>query len=259
VSEAIQITVLGSGTSVGVPTVGCTCEVCQSSDPRDNRLRPSILIRYEDHAVMVDTTPDFRAQVLRAKLMRLDAVLYTHAHADHILGLDDVRPFNYRGRGPMPIYGMPDTLDTIKQTFRYAFAEEPSESSSPKLAVHVMDGNPFDLFGLEFIPIPLCHGKGSTIGFRFGQAAYLTDHSDIPPESLGKLQNLDILFLDALRHKPHPTHTTVARAIEWVDQLKPRRAFLTHMCHDLGHAATEAGFPSHIRLAYDGLELEVAR
>jgi phosphoribosyl 1,2-cyclic phosphate phosphodiesterase len=233
--------------------------VCHSTDPRDNRLRPSILIRYDDRAVMVDTTPDFRLQVLRAGLMRLDAVLYTHGHADHILGLDDVRPFNYRGRGPLPIYGSEETLNILRRVFGYAFSDEPSESSAPKLDLHVMNGDPFELFGLEFIPIRLCHGKGTTWGFRFGEIAYLTDHSDIPAESIPKLQGLDVLFLDALRHRPHPTHTTVERAVAWVEELKPRRAFFTHMCHDLPHAATEATFPPHVRLAYDGLELEVAR
>ena len=257
--DNIRVTVLGSGTSVGVPTVGCTCEVCRSTDPRDNRLRPSILIRYGGYTVMVDTTPDFRAQVLRAGVMRLDAILYTHSHADHILGLDDVRPFNYRGRGPMPIYASSETLETLRRVFRYAFNEEPSESSAPKLALNTMDGEPFELFGLRFIPIRLSHGQGASYGFRFGQMAYLTDHSDIPEESKPKLEGLDVLFLDALRHRPHPTHTTVERAVQWVEELRPKRAFFTHMCHDLGHAATEAALPAHVRLAYDGLELEVAR
>jgi phosphoribosyl 1,2-cyclic phosphate phosphodiesterase len=233
--------------------------VCHSSDPRDTRLRPSILLRYGGYNVVVDTTPDFRAQVLSARVARVDAILYTHAHADHILGLDDVRPFNYRQRGPIPIYGNAETLETIQRVFRYAFDPEPTESSVPKLDLHVIDGAPLELFGLKFTPIRLAHGRGTTIGYRFGQAAYLTDHSDIPESSKGILQNLDVLFLDALRHRPHPTHTTVARALEWVEELKPRRAFFTHMCHDLPHAATEAGFPDHVRLAYDGLELEVSR
>lgn len=257
--DCVQITVLGSGTSSGVPTVGCDCDVCHSTDPRDNRLRPSILIKYGGHSVLVDTTPDFREQALRSRMTRVDAILYTHAHADHILGLDDVRPFNYRQRAPIPIYGTAETLEVIQRVFRYAFDGEPKESNVPQLDLHVMDGAPFDLFGLEFIPIRLAHGRGTTIGFRFGQAAYLTDHSDIPEASLPLLQGLDVLFLDALRHRAHPTHTTVARALEWVEQLKPRRAFFTHMCHDLPHAATEAAFPPHVRLAYDGLQLEVGR
>lgn len=257
--DCIQIRVLGSGTSSGVPTVGCSCDVCRSSDPRDTRLRPSILLRYGGFSVVIDTTPDFRAQVLKAGVARLDAILYTHAHADHILGLDDVRPFNYRQRAPIPIYANAETLEIIKRVFRYAFDAEPTESSVPKLDLHVTTREPFEVLGLEFIPVRLAHGRGTTIGYRFGQAAYLTDHSEIPDSSKLSLQNLDVLFLDALRHRPHPTHTTVARALELVEELKPRRAFFTHMCHDLGHAATEAEFPDHVRLAYDGLELEVSR
>ncbi|HEV8147312.1 MAG TPA: MBL fold metallo-hydrolase [Bryobacteraceae bacterium] len=256
-TPAIQITVLGSGTSSGVPTIGCTCEVCQSTDARDKRLRPSILIRYEGHGVLVDTTPDFRMQALRAHIDRIDAILYTHSHADHVLGLDDVRPFNYKQRSAIPIYGTEETLSAIQRVFCYAFDSSPQESAVPRLNLHTLDGAPFDLFGLEFMPIRLLHGKSVVLGFRFGPAAYLTDHSDIPDESKEKLQGLDVLFLDALRHRPHPTHSTVERALAWVEELRPRRAFFTHICHDLSHAATEATFPEHVRLAYDGLEIQV--
>ena len=257
-TPGIKITVLGSGTSSGVPTIGCTCDVCHSTDPRDRRLRPSILIQYSGYNVVVDTSPDFRAQVLRARLERLDAILYTHSHADHILGLDDVRPFNYRQKSLIPVYATQETLDVIQRVFRYAFDSEPSQSSVPKLDLRVLTGAPFQLFGTEFIPIRLCHGSGAVLGFRFGRAAYLTDHSEIPEESREKLGDLDILFLDALRHRPHPTHTTVENAVRLVEELKPKRAFFTHMCHDLSHERTEAALPPHIRLAYDGLELEVA-
>jgi phosphoribosyl 1,2-cyclic phosphate phosphodiesterase len=253
----IHITVLGSGTSSGVPAIGCSCEVCRSTDPRDKRLRPSILLRYGGHNVVVDTSPDFREQVLRANLERLDAVLYTHAHADHVLGLDDIRPFNFRQKTPTPIYGSAETLEVIQRIFRYAFDEGPTQSSVPKLDLRTLDGSPFELFGLEFTPIRLCHGNGTVLGFRFGRAAYLTDHSDIPEESRAKLSGLDVLFLDALRHRPHPTHSTVEQALRWVEEFKPKRAFFTHMCHDLSHEKTEATLPAHVRLAYDGLEIEV--
>jgi phosphoribosyl 1,2-cyclic phosphate phosphodiesterase len=253
----VTITVLGSGTSVGVPTIGCRCAVCSSADPRDNRLRPSVLVSYAGRNVVIDTTPDFRVQALRSRMERLDAVLFTHAHADHILGLDDVRPFNFQQRTVIPIYGSPDTIAIIRRMFEYVFVERKHESSVPRLETRELDGAPFELFGMTFAPIRLKHGSGDVYGFRFGGAAYLTDHSDIPDESLSQLRGLDVLFLDALRHKPHPTHTTVARALEYVDQLKPRRAYFTHVCHDLPHEATERALPPHVRLAYDGLVIAV--
>jgi phosphoribosyl 1,2-cyclic phosphate phosphodiesterase len=255
--EVLRITVLGSGTSSGVPTIGCGCATCSSRDPRDNRLRPSILVEYGGKNVLIDTTPDFRAQALRAGIGRVDAILYTHAHADHILGLDDVRPLNYHQKMSIPAYGTEATLDIVRRIFRYAFDPEPSQSSAPRVDLYTITEEPFDLFGLRVIPIRLMHGKGVTLGFRFGDAAYLTDHSHIPEASKPLLQNLDVLFLDALRHRPHPTHSTVAQSLESAKELAPRRAFFTHICHDLPHAETEATFPPNVRLAYDGLQLEV--
>ena len=252
----ITIQVLGSGTSSGVPTIGCQCKVCTSDDPRDKRLRPSILVQYEGRNVVIDTTPDFRQQALRAGMSRLDAVLYTHSHADHMMGLDDVRPFNFIQRERIPIYAYPDAMDTIRNCFSYIFSNQKTESSVPKIEANLFGIDPIDLFGLAFTPLRLNHGRGTTHGFRFGDAAYLTDHSDIPEESIALLQNLDVLFLDALRLNPHPTHTTLDRAVQWVEQLKPRRAFFTHMCHDLGHERTESRLPEHVRLAFDGLRIE---
>ena len=252
-----KITVLGSGTSVGVPTVGCHCDVCTSSDPRDNRLRPSVLVTYDGHNVLIDTTPDFRAQALRAGLQRLDAVVFTHSHADHIMGLDDVRPFNFRQKERIPIYAAPETMANIHRCFQYIFDGAKKESNVPQLDSRLIDGAPFDLFGLEFIPVPILHGSQTIYGFRFGAAAYLTDHSDIPESSMGLLRGLDVLFLDALRYKPHPTHSTVDRSVATVEKLAPRRAYFTHICHDLRHDRAESMLPSHVRLAYDGLELMV--
>ena len=254
----MRITVLGSGTSVGIPMIGCRCAVCRSQDPRDHRLRPSIHVRYGDHGVLIDTSPDFRYQALRSGIERVDAILFTHSHADHVMGLDDVRPFNYRQGGVIPIYGSEETIQNIRKSFHYIFEEKATESSRPRLLTNVFNGSPIDICGVQFIPIRLAHGKGTSYGFRFGDAAYLTDHSDIPAESREELRNLDVLFLDALRDKPHPTHSTVARALEMVETLSPRRAFLTHMCHDLPHACTEERLPPHVRLAFDGLEIEVA-
>ena len=257
---SLKITVLGSGTSSGVPTIGCSCDVCRSEDPLDNRLRPSILITVPtpegERNIVIDTTPDFRAQVLRAKVKRLDAIVYTHAHADHILGLDDVRPFNYHQGGRIPLYASEKTLAVIQRVFEYIFAKRESKSSIPQVEVKPINDDPFEVFGLRFTPVPLTHGNDTIYGFRFGGVAYLTDHNEIPESSMRLLQGLDVLFLDALRHRPHPTHTTVAVAIERAKAIGAKRTFFTHMCHDVSHAATEAALPEGIFLAYDGLEIE---
>lgn len=257
-APALKITVLGTGTSVGVPTVGCHCAVCSSTDPRDKRLRPSILLTYEGHNVVIDTTPDFRTQILRANVDRLDAVIYTHSHADHIMGLDDLRPFNFRQGGHIPVYASGKTLEVIRRAFFYVFEDKPRNTYVPRLELNELDGSPFDLFDVRLIPIPIQHGSDMIFGFRIGNAAYLTDHSSIPESSMEMLQGLDVLFLDALRHKPHPTHSTVQRSIETAAALQARRTFFTHICHDLPHAKTELSLPPNVFLAFDGLELEVA-
>ncbi len=254
----IQIVVLGSGTSVGVPTIGCDCAVCKSMDARDKRLRPSILVKYEGRSVLIDVTPDFRAQALRAPIERLDAVLFTHGHADHILGLDDVRPFNFRQKDPIPFYAAPGPMVTIQRVFEYIFDGRKKVTHVPRLDARSIDGSPIELFGLTFEPIPVVHGCQTIYGFRFGAAAYLTDHNEIPEESMARLTGLDVLFLDALRYKPHPTHSTVDRSIRTVEALKPKRAYFTHIGHDLGHERAESLLPPNIRLAYDGLEISVA-
>jgi phosphoribosyl 1,2-cyclic phosphate phosphodiesterase len=255
--EPVRITVLGSGTSVGVPTIGCDCRVCTSADPRDQRLRPSILVSYGGHNILIDTTPDFRTQALRANIRRLDAILFTHEHADHIMGLDDVRPFNFRQKERIPIYASQTAMQSIHRCFQYIFDGREQVSSVPRLESRVLNGEPINLFGLDFVPVPLLHGQAEIYGFRFGDAAYLTDHSDIPPASKEMLRDLDVLFLDALRYTPHPTHTTVDRAIRHAEELAPKRTFFTHICHDLPHAQTESRLPESIRLAYDGLVLDV--
>jgi len=253
----MKITVLGSGTSVGVPTIGCHCSVCTSTDPRDNRLRPSILVSYDGRNVLVDTTPDFRTQALRAAIQRIDAIVFTHSHADHLMGLDDVRPFNFRQSGEIPIYAAPDTMDAVYRCFPYIFDNAQRNTNVPKLDARLLDGSPVDLFGVSFVPIPILHGKQTIYGFRFGAAAYLTDHSEIPESSMELLRGLDVLFLDALRYKPHPTHSTVERSLKTVEALAPRRAFFTHICHDLGHERAESMLPPNVRLAFDGLEILV--
>lgn len=258
----IRITVLGSGTSVGVPTIGCSCVVCRSDDPRDRRLRPSILVSYvadgSERCVVIDTTPDFRQQALAAGFQRLDAILYTHSHADHIMGLDDVRPFNYGRLERIPAYGPPDTIDVLERIFPYAFIEaETHPGGLPRVTAHRLESDSVQLHGLEFSTVPIWHGKQQIVGYRFGQAAYLTDMSDIPEDSLPLVEDLDVLFLDALRREPHPSHSTVEQAVEWVEKLRPRRAYFTHICHDLAHAAVNAELPDGVELAYDGLTIDV--
>jgi phosphoribosyl 1,2-cyclic phosphate phosphodiesterase len=257
--EHASILVLGSGTSVGVPMIGCRCKVCASTDSRDKRLRPSVLLRFGDRRVLIDTSPDFRYQALRFKIDRLDAILFTHSHADHILGLDDVRPFNFMQKTDIPIYASAEALITIRRTFQYVFDDSPSESSRPRLTAHVFDSNPICAAGLEIQPIRLAHGRGIAHGFRFGDCAYLTDHSEIPPASMDRLSGLDVLFLDALRHNPHPTHSTVDESLRTVELLKPRRAFFTHISHDLSHNALAARLPDNVQIAYDGLEIPIGR
>ncbi|MEB2362368.1 MAG: MBL fold metallo-hydrolase [Bryobacterales bacterium] len=251
----IKITVLGSGTSVGIPTIGCHCEVCGSTDPRNSRLRPSILVSTGNMNVLIDTTPDLRQQALRFGIDKVDAILLTHPHADHIMGLDDIRPFNFKKSEPIPIFGSVETIAAIRRSFAYIFDGGETESSRPRLVAHEFNGEPIPIGDARFEPIRLTHGEGVTHGFRFANAAYLTDHSDIPLESLEKLHRLDVLFLDALRYKPHPTHSTVEQSLKWVAELEPRRAFFTHISHDLEHVRTESLLPAHVRLAYDGLEI----
>ncbi len=253
----ITLTVLGSGTSVGVPTIGCTCKVCTSTDSRDRRLRPSICLRWDGHTVMIDTGPDFRQQALAHNLTRIDAVFYTHPHADHILGLDDLRPFNFHQKEPIPIHASAATLAVIRRIFSYIFHDGPSESSRPKIEPHLFDGHPIQVHGVDFVPVPVLHGSGECHGFRFGRSAYLTDHSEIPESSIPLLENLDVLFLDALRYKPHPTHSTVDQSLKTVERLKPRITYFTHISHDLLHARAEELLPAHVRLAYDGLEIRL--
>ncbi len=241
---------------MGVPTIGCDCEVCKSSDPRDRRTRPSILIEYAGKFVLIDTTPDFREQAIREHLHRLDAVLYTHTHADHILGIDDLRPLSYFHKpGKLPLYARPESVQFLRRMFSYIFEPEYKFGGLPQVELHPITG-PVGLFGASFEPVILIHGETEIYGYRFGSAAYLTDHSEIPADSMAQLQNLDILFLDALRYKPHPTHSTVENSLRIVEQLKPKRAFFTHICHDLGHAATDAVLPENVRLSYDGMKLD---
>lgn len=249
------LTVLGSGTSMGVPTIGCDCAVCHSIDPHDRRTRPSVMISYDGRNVLIDTTPDFREQAIREQIRSLDAVLYTHTHADHILGIDDLRPLSFHREGKIPLYARPDAAEFLSNMFRYIFDANYKYGGLAQVEMKALDG-PVDLFGARFEPVRVMHGDMEIVGFRFGSAAYLTDFSQIPEASFAQLGGLDVLFLDALRHKPHPTHSTVENSLRIVERVKAKRAFFTHMCHDLPHEATNRSLPPHVRLSYDGMKLE---
>jgi riboflavin kinase/FMN adenylyltransferase len=246
---------------MGVPSLGCHCPVCSSRDPHDNRLRPSLLLSRNGQNVVIDTTPDFRQQGLRAGVDRLDAVLLTHGHADHVMGFDDIRPYNLRQQSSLPIYSNKDTFRILRRAFAYVFDGKPNLSSIPSVTLHEAK-RPFELLGVTFTPIPLLHGDLRVLGFRFGRAAYLTDFSSIPDSSLALLHDLDILIVDALRDIPHPMHQTVNQALALVKKLNPHEAWFTHIAHDLPHAETnerlrKLGY-DHVQLAYDGLEIEVS-
>jgi len=250
------LTVLGSGTSMGVPTIGCGCSVCHSGDPRDRRTRPSIMLSFNGRHVVIDTTPDFREQALRESITQLDAVFYTHTHADHILGIDDLRPLTYRHpSGKLPLYATPDNCEFLRNMFRYIFEANYKFGGLPQVELKPIEAA-VDFHGARFEPVTVIHGETPILGFRFGSGAYLTDHSSVPAETLEKLRGLDILFLDALRHKPHPTHSTVEQSLRIIEQVKPKRAFFTHICHDLPHEETNAKLPPEVRLAYDGMKVE---
>jgi len=256
--SAARVTFLGTGTSHGVPMIGCTCATCRSTDPRDQRLRPSIYLEVIGGGrLLVDSSTDLRQQALSSKITRVDAVLYTHAHADHVLGLDELRRFNMIQGATIPCYADAPTWEALKRTFFYVFDDLARHGGGvPQLEPREIDG-PFEAAGVRVQPIPLLHGQLPVLGFRFGAFAYLTDCSAIPDGSWPLLDGVDTLVIDALRDKPHPTHFTVGEALEAVARIAPRRAYFTHMCHDLPHAATCARLPRGVELAYDGLTLDV--
>jgi phosphoribosyl 1,2-cyclic phosphate phosphodiesterase len=256
--QAGRVTFLGTGTSSGVPMIGCTCEVCRSTDPRDTRLRPSIYVDVPGHAsILIDTTPDFRQQALTAGIARVDAILFTHSHADHILGLDDIRRFNWIQGGPVACYAAATTWNDIRRTFHYAFDGVTRMGGGiPRIDPHVVDG-PFRVNDVRVVPVPVWHGDAPILGFRFGSFAYLTDCNRLDEAAWALVEGVETLVIDALRDKPHTTHFTVAEALDVIARIKPRRAYMTHVSHDLGHAATSARLPAGVELAYDGLVLDV--
>jgi phosphoribosyl 1,2-cyclic phosphate phosphodiesterase len=253
-----EIILLGSGTSMGVPTLGCECGVCRSTDSRDRRTRPSIAVAFhaeeQDRCVLIDSGPDFRQQALRERLHSIDAVLYTHAHADHILGLDDLRPLTFGRPAKVPLYADQATAEVLERMFEYTFSEANKYPHKARVSLQPLLART-SLFGVDFLSVPLIHGEMQTTGFRFGNAAYLTDMSDIPESSFALLQDLDVVILDALRKTPHPGHSHLERSLQFVERMRPRMAYFTHMSHELGHVETEQSLPSNVRLTYDGLRI----
>ena len=252
------VTVLGSATSIGVPTIGCDCSVCHSSDPRDRRTRPSVMIEWEGHRIIIDSGPDFREQALRENITRLDAVLYTHGHADHILGLDDLRPLTYprvTGGARLPLYARPETARILQSVFKYIFDENSNYSGIAKVELREFN-EPFELLDLHVLPVPVMHGDAEIVGFRIGEFAYLTDFSSLPESSMEMLKGVKLVFLDALRHEPHPTHSTVANSLKVAARIGAAQTYFTHLSHNLPHEATNQTLPPEVRLAYDGLRIE---
>jgi len=306
---SLELLFLGSGTSTGVPMIGCHCDVCRSDDPRNHRTRPSVLIRYPDLAkegscpiptgdfsenpkkedggallpmirspqrqFLIDTTPEMRIQLIRHQIDRIDGVLFTHTHADHVFGIDDLRRFNVVMKSPVPVYAEQTTLDTLRRMFPYIFESHKvakiDNTFVPNLIPQLVKAAvPVNLEGAMWTPLRLMHGRRPILGFRVdwpapvvvGQPrasiAYCTDVSRVPPETYPLLENLDVLVIDALRYRHHPTHMTVDRALETIEQIKPKRAYLTHIAHDIEHADLESRLPQHVFLAFDGLTVDTA-
>jgi phosphoribosyl 1,2-cyclic phosphate phosphodiesterase len=254
--HVMKLTFLGTGTSTGVPSIGCECETCLSTDPRDKRLRVSVIVEHAGRTVLVDTSSDFRQQALRFGLKQLDAVLITHCHADHIFGLDDIRPLNFRF-GALGVYANERAWIDIKRIFKYIFEPSHFGGGLPQVIPNlVTTGAPFCIGrDLEITPLEVIHGRLPVMAYRFNDFAYLTDLSEIPVTTMNALRDLDVLVLDCLRFKEHPTHLWVDRALEYVEQLRPRRTFFTHIAHDIKHERDSKRLPAGVEFAYDGLQL----
>jgi len=255
----MRVTFLGSGTSHGVPVIGCDCAVCRSTDSHNQRLRPSVWIQTDQTSLLIDATPDFRQQALRARISRLDAVLLTHTHADHFLGLDDLRVFTTKQAQKLPIYGSAEAIADVRRVFHYTLAEKPAYPTLPNFGLQeIAVGGELQIGDVQLRTVELPHGRGTVLGFIFGNAfAYLTDCNAVAPGIVKSIKGIRVLALDALRHRPHPTHLTLAQAREVAEQVGARLTLFTHMNHETEHAATEADLPANIRLAYDGMQLEI--
>lgn len=253
--KSLQLTLLGTGTSQGVPVIGCDCEVCQSKHDKDNRLRSSVLFEKGNTAVVIDTGPDFRQQMLRCRLQKLDAVVFTHEHKDHVAGLDDVRAYNFKWQMDMPIYAHPRVINALQREYHYAFHEK-KYPGVPSFLINPIELSNFTIGDMEFTPIEVLHHQLPVLGFRVDDMAYITDAKTIQKDEMEKLFGLDVLVLNALRKETHLSHLTLEEALEWVELLQPKRTYFTHISHMLGkHEEVERMLPENVFLAYDGLQL----
>lgn len=250
-SARLNLKILGSGTSTGVPVLGCHCPVCRSDEPRNRRTRCSVLLEWAGRQVLIDTATDFRQQALREGVERLDAVLFTHTHADHVHGIDDLRTFSLHSGAAVPVYASAESLTVIRRVFSYIFSDEAEPGYRPRLELHEVRG-PFELFGQRVLPVPLEHGTGVSLGFRVAGLAYLTDCSGIPQASWPLLEDLDLLVIDALRFREHASHLSIAEAVAIAERLGARRTLLTHLSHDVDYRRHSAQLPDDIEFAYDG-------
>lgn len=254
----MRVTILGSGTSAGVPTLGCRCAVCNSNNPKNKRMRASIYLQNGDTKLLVDCGPDFRTQAMHNGIHDVDALLLSHTHSDHINGLDDLRSYNMIHGHPISVYGTDYSLQDVRTRFAYCFIPPPPGGGIPNLQLEtIVPGQPLRIGSIDVLPLTVMHGKMPIVGFRFGRFAYFTDVSHMPDETIQALQGVEVLITSALRHTPHPTHMSLTQALEVVERVGAQRAWFTHMCHDLEHEATDKILPQHIALLYDGLNFEV--
>jgi phosphoribosyl 1,2-cyclic phosphate phosphodiesterase len=254
---SMRITMLGSGTSTGVPVITCTCAVCTSGDPKNRRSRPGLKVELPGGVLLVDTPTDLREQVLRFGLPRLDGILFTHAHADHIFGLDDVRIFNFKQQRPVPCWGSAETLRALRRTFAYAFEAGQEGGGKPQIDLLEVTA-PFEVLGQRVVPVPVRHGEMPVLGYRLGRFAYVTDCSFIPEESFALLAGVEVLILGALRYKPHPTHFSVAEAVAAAARIGARHTVFTHLAHDIDYRTPQVPLPDGVEFGYDGLVLDIA-
>ena len=253
----MTITVLGSGTSYGVPSINCNCPVCTSDAAEDKRTRASVWVKSENSSVIIDTSTDFRLQALREKIDRIDAIFITHSHADHIHGMDDIRPYSFKN--PIPVYGNGETIEELRQRFAYIFRKTQKGGGKPKIELNRLGkaDDTVDINGLEFTPIPLKHGELNVTGYRIGNFAYLTDCNRITDEGMRKLEGIEYLIIDALRFRPHPTHFTIDEAMETAKRIGAKQTWFTHLCHDVMHKQLKQKLPSGFAPAFDGLKIVI--